>query len=82
MKLCDEAEQNLDESKDNCFSVKLPSGVTCEVKMEDITCLEHDAIVNPANGDLKHVGGLAYEISRKGYKNFSSLYKEYVDVKN
>ncbi|KAF6036952.1 hypothetical protein EB796_004736 [Bugula neritina] len=48
MKLCDEAEQNLDESKDNCFSVKLPSGVTCEVKMEDITCLEHDAIVNPA----------------------------------
>ncbi|XP_067934852.1 protein mono-ADP-ribosyltransferase PARP14-like isoform X2 [Watersipora subatra] len=48
------------------YSVKLPSGTTCEVRRDDITVLGGDAIVNAANGDLQHVGGLALAILKKG----------------
>src|SRR5580658_3191237 len=41
-------------------------GATLEILQGDITALTVDAIVNAANGYLKHGGGVAAVISRKG----------------
>lgn len=48
------------------YSVTLPSGTLCEVRKGDITKMKADAIVNAANGDLRHVGGLALAIVQQG----------------
>ena len=52
------------------YSLKLSNGTDCEVLQADITSLACDAIVNAANGDLKHVGGLAQAIVQKGIHIF------------
>ncbi|XP_016340067.1 poly [ADP-ribose] polymerase 14-like isoform X4 [Sinocyclocheilus anshuiensis] len=39
--------------------VKMPGGVTVTVRKADICKLHDDAVVNAANEDLKHIGGLA-----------------------
>ncbi|KAF6026446.1 PARP14 [Bugula neritina] len=63
----------------NClYSVTLPSGTVCEVKRADITSLSHDAIVNAANGDLKHGGGLALAIVQKGGSGIQQECDHYV----
>ena len=48
------------------YSTNLPGGTTCVVKRGDITKLNCDVIVNPANENLAHVGGLAHVIVREG----------------
>lgn len=48
------------------YSVNLPSGSLCEVQNGDLTGMTCDAIVNAANGDLQHVGGLALAIIERG----------------
>jgi len=45
---------------------KTIGNATLEIVQEDITALAVDAIVNAANGYLKHGGGVAVAISRKG----------------
>ncbi|KAF6037878.1 PARP14 [Bugula neritina] len=60
------------------YSVTLPSGTVCEVKRTDITSLSHDAIVNAANGDLQHVGGLAYAIAQKGGSGIQQECNHYI----
>ena len=50
----------------NRYTTTLPSGTICEVRKDDITVLGCDGIVNAANGDLQHVGGLALSIIKKG----------------
>ncbi len=45
---------------------KAIGGATLEIVQGDITALAVDAIVNAANGYLKHGGGVAAAISRKG----------------
>ncbi|MGD0058078.1 MAG: macro domain-containing protein [Verrucomicrobiia bacterium] len=45
---------------------KMIRGATLEIVQGDITALAVDAIVNAANGYLKHGGGVAAAISRKG----------------
>lgn len=50
----------------NRYSVTLPSGTICEVRRDDITTMECDAIVNAANGLLRHAGGLASAIVKRG----------------
>ncbi|RXN29689.1 poly [ADP-ribose] polymerase 14-like protein [Labeo rohita] len=39
--------------------VRMPGGVTVTVRKADICKLQVDAVVNAANEDLKHIGGLA-----------------------
>ena len=44
----------------------LPAGQTIQIVQGDITVEEVDAIVNAANEDLQHGGGVAWAISRRG----------------
>ena len=45
---------------------QLKNGSICQVRMDDITTVRADAIVNPSNGGLSHGGGLAEAIIKKG----------------
>lgn len=45
---------------------KLPTHQTLQIVQGDITIEEVDAIVNAANEDLQHGGGVAWAISKKG----------------
>nr|XP_017213521.2 poly [ADP-ribose] polymerase 14 isoform X1 [Danio rerio] len=42
--------------------VRMPGGVTVTVRKADICTLSVDAVVNAANEDLKHTGGVAYAL--------------------
>lgn len=44
----------------------LPTGQTIQIVQGDITAEEVDAIVNAANENLQHGGGVAWAISKKG----------------
>jgi len=44
----------------------LPTGQTIQIVQGDITTEEVDAIVNAANENLQHGGGVAWAISKKG----------------
>ncbi|MCX7642429.1 MAG: macro domain-containing protein [Armatimonadetes bacterium] len=46
--------------------VKLPSGQMIRILRGDITAEQVDAVVNAANSQLKHFGGVAAAIVRKG----------------
>ena len=61
-----EASEEDSEDIGTKYSLTLPSGAVCEVRKDDITVLGCDAIVNTANGDLQHVGGLALHVIKKG----------------
>lgn len=56
------------------YSMTLPSGSSCEVQRVDMTSMACDAIVNAANGELQHVGGLALAVLEKGKKPDLDLY--------
>ncbi|XP_038071270.1 protein mono-ADP-ribosyltransferase PARP14-like isoform X2 [Patiria miniata] len=46
--------------------IALPNGFTLKVCIGDLTRQQVDCIVNAANTELKHVGGLAYDIVKAG----------------
>ncbi|XP_063788866.1 protein mono-ADP-ribosyltransferase PARP14-like [Pseudophryne corroboree] len=47
---------------DHHFQIKLPNGVTISVFKDDLCRHNVDVIINAANEDLKHIGGLALAI--------------------
>ncbi|XP_067289789.1 protein mono-ADP-ribosyltransferase PARP14 [Pseudorasbora parva] len=63
-------EQEEDEFPERSFKdfgqafceVSIPGGVTVSVRMADICKLSVDAVVNAANEDLKHTGGVAFAL--------------------
>uniref|UniRef100_A0A8C1GLI2 Poly [ADP-ribose] polymerase n=1 Tax=Cyprinus carpio TaxID=7962 RepID=A0A8C1GLI2_CYPCA len=63
----DMLEEEVDEFTEGSFGdidqvsceVRMPGGVTVTVRKADICKLHVDAVVNAANEDLKHIGGLA-----------------------
>ncbi|XP_071169371.1 protein mono-ADP-ribosyltransferase PARP14-like [Mytilus edulis] len=59
-----------------------PSGQTIITVVGDITELDVDVIVNGANKDLKHVGGLAKVIVEKGGYSIQKECDDYVRSKN
>ncbi|XP_051767273.1 protein mono-ADP-ribosyltransferase PARP14 isoform X6 [Ctenopharyngodon idella] len=66
----DMLEQEEDEFTERSFEdfgqvsceVRMPSGVTVTVRMADICKLSVDAVVNAANKDLMHSGGVAFAL--------------------
>ena len=59
-------------------SYETPEKVLLEVHHADITAHHCDVIVNAANGDLRHVGGLAKMIVDKGGKEIQKDCDDYV----
>ncbi|VDI82837.1 Ca-activated chloride channel homolog [Mytilus galloprovincialis] len=60
----------------------IPSGQTIITVVGDITELDVDVIVNSANKELQHVGGLAKVIVDKGGKSIQKECDNYVGSKN
>ena len=54
-----------------------PMGKKISAMVVDILELEVDVIVNPANKDLRHIGGIAKFIVDKGEKNFRDVLDSY-----
>ena len=48
------------------YSHKFPTGIVLMIKQGDITLAETEAIVNAANKRLRHGGGVAGAIARRG----------------
>ncbi|XP_053181167.1 protein mono-ADP-ribosyltransferase PARP14-like [Scomber japonicus] len=56
----DEEEENYEEENNACYcKVKTASGVLVSVSKADICNFSVDAVVNAANEELQHIGGLA-----------------------
>lgn len=60
------------------FAVKLQAGVQVSVWKGDLTVFKADAIVNAANIDLQHYGGLASALSHAGGPQVQSESNDYI----
>ncbi|XP_061082729.1 protein mono-ADP-ribosyltransferase PARP9 isoform X2 [Conger conger] len=61
-------------------SVRLPGGLEVSVWRDDLTTHQVDAVVNAANEDLRHGGGLAGALSRAGGPQFQQLSDQYIKM--
>lgn len=55
-----------------------PSGVQLSVSQADICALQVDAVVNPANENLKHIGGLALALLKAAGPELQNISNRYV----
>ena len=60
------------------YSFHFPSGILLEIMVGDITNMEVDAIVNAANSQLRHAGGLAAAIVRHGGETINTESREWI----
>ncbi|XP_007231225.3 protein mono-ADP-ribosyltransferase PARP14 [Astyanax mexicanus] len=60
--------------------VQLPDGVTITVRKADICKFKVDAVVNAANEDLKHIGGLAFALLKAAGPSLQDDSDRYVAV--
>ncbi|XP_041663639.1 protein mono-ADP-ribosyltransferase PARP9 [Cheilinus undulatus] len=63
------------------FAVKLPSGVQVSVWKSDLTIFKADAVVNAANSQLQHYGGLALALSEAGGSTIQKESEDYIKKK-
>lgn len=60
------------------FEITLDSGVRVSVWKADLTNFPADAVVNAANENLKHIGGLAYALSKAGGPSIQKDSDDYI----
>ncbi|XP_029365480.1 protein mono-ADP-ribosyltransferase PARP14-like [Echeneis naucrates] len=74
-----EEEEDDEEEGVLCYCrVKTSSGVLLSVSQADICSLSVDAVVNAANEELKHIGGLALALLRAAGPQLQKISDEYV----
>ncbi|KAJ7990063.1 hypothetical protein DPEC_G00310960 [Dallia pectoralis] len=66
---------------DKMFSTQLPSGIRVSVWKDDLTSHNVEAVVNAANIDLKHYGGLAQALSNAGGPVIQQESNDYIKTK-
>ncbi|XP_069576160.1 protein mono-ADP-ribosyltransferase PARP14-like [Brachyistius frenatus] len=77
----DDEEEEEDDEEDNnlCFcKVQTASGVLVSVSMADICSFRVDAVVNAANEELQHIGGLALALLKAAGPQLQKSSNEYV----
>lgn len=75
----EEEEENFVEERTLCYcKVQTSSGVLISVSKADICSLRVDAVVNAANEDLKHIGGVALALLRAAGPQLQTASNEYV----
>ncbi|XP_010774694.1 poly [ADP-ribose] polymerase 14-like [Notothenia coriiceps] len=78
----EEEEENYGEENGLCFcKVKTANGVLVSVSNADICTLNVDAVVNAANEDLQHIGGLAHALLMAAGPELQKISNDYIQVK-
>nr|XP_055063231.1 protein mono-ADP-ribosyltransferase PARP14-like [Misgurnus anguillicaudatus] len=60
--------------------VRMPSGITVKVRKADFCTLKVDAVVNAANEDLQHIGGLALALLQAAGPDLQDCCNRYIKV--
>ncbi|XP_067113157.1 protein mono-ADP-ribosyltransferase PARP14-like isoform X1 [Osmerus mordax] len=82
--MLDDEEEEEGEDEDEgfrtspCCEVRTASGVLVSVTMADICKFRADAVVNAANEDLKHIGGLALALLRASGPQLQKLSDDHI----
>lgn len=75
---CDITISGDDKMTEKRFEMILDSGVVVSVWKADLTNFPVDVVVNAANENLKHIGGLAYVLSKAGGPRIQQDSEDYV----
>ncbi|KAI4893217.1 hypothetical protein NFI96_030863 [Prochilodus magdalenae] len=81
----DEDEDNFEEDRVEGFGqssceVQVPGGIVITVRKADICQFKVDAVVNAANEDLKHIGGVAMALLKAAGPSLQEWSDKYVSV--
>ncbi|XP_056232020.1 protein mono-ADP-ribosyltransferase PARP14-like [Seriola aureovittata] len=75
----DEEEENYEEESGLCYcKVKTTSGVLVSVSKADICSFNVDAVVNAANEELQHIGGLALALLKAAGPQLQKISNDYI----
>ncbi|XP_031164633.1 protein mono-ADP-ribosyltransferase PARP14-like isoform X3 [Sander lucioperca] len=75
----EEEEENYEEDNDLCYcKVKTTSGVLISVSKADICSFHVDTVVNAANEELQHIGGLAFSLLKAAGPELQKISNDYV----
>ncbi|XP_065146256.1 uncharacterized protein [Paramisgurnus dabryanus] len=82
--MLEEEAENLNKGSFDDFveigEVRIPGGVTVKVRKADICKLKVDAVVNAANEDLQHIGGLAMALLQAAGPDLQDCCNMYIEV--
>ncbi len=77
----EDEEENYEEENGFCYcKVKTTSGVLVSVSKADICSFSVDAVVNAANEDLQHIGGLALALLKAAGPELQKISNDYVST--
>lgn len=77
----EEEEENYEEGNGLCYcKVQTSSGVLVSVSKADICMFRVDAVVNAANEDLQHIGGLALALLNAAGPQLQKISNDYIST--
>nr|XP_046242508.1 protein mono-ADP-ribosyltransferase PARP14-like isoform X2 [Scatophagus argus] len=75
----EEEEENCEEGSGHCYcKVQTTSGVLVSVSKADICSFSVDAVVNAANEELQHIGGLAMALLKAAGPELQKISNDYI----